>query len=276
MRSPHALQPLQVPDRQAQVPGSRTPVSRPSGARPAGTGAALTSVSAAPTSSPAQVSVLVHAVPPVSAHGIAAAAQQHGMHGERVRDLAELEQRLAHTPGTRVVLTTPAAARATAHLLQRRTGTQHGQHGGQQHGQQHGQHGGGEVVLVVLLEDPSPAQHVAALRAGARGVAHAGAPLADLIAVLSAAARGFTVLPAAVARALCLPLVSTRAVEVPAEERGWLRQLARGVSVAELAVRSCYSEREMYRLLNRAYQRLGAANRTEALLLAQRAGLLSA
>ena len=260
--------PISTPTIAGAPPAVRIPASR----RPA-------SVSAAPTSSPAQVSVLVHAVPPVSAHGIAAAAQQHGMHGERVRDLAELEQRLAHTPGTRVVLTTPAAARATAHLLQRRTGTQHGQygqHGGQQHGQQHGQHGGGEVVLVVLLEDPSPAQHVAALRAGARGVAHAGAPLADLIAVLSAAARGFTVLPAAVARALCLPLVSTRAVEVPAEERGWLRQLARGVSVAELAVRSCYSEREMYRLLNRAYQRLGAANRTEALLLAQRAGLLSA
>ncbi|NAZ84792.1 response regulator transcription factor, partial [Kineococcus indalonis] len=204
----------------------------------------------------ADVSVLVCGVPPVSAHGIVAAVQQHGMRGERSRDLAELQERLALAPGTRVVLTALGAARATAHLLQRCTG--------------------GEVAMVVLLDDPAPSQHVAALRAGARGVAHAAAPLADLLAVLSAAARGFTVLPAAVAQALCLPLVTTRAVDVPAEERGWLRQLARGVSVAELAVRSSYSEREMYRLLNRAYQRLGAANRTEALLVAQRAGLLSA
>uniref|UniRef100_UPI003D7F1165 hypothetical protein n=1 Tax=Kineococcus sp. SYSU DK005 TaxID=3383126 RepID=UPI003D7F1165 len=165
----HALQPPQDLDPGVRVPGSRTPTSRLSGVRPAGTGAALVSVTAAPTGTPTRTTVLVHAVPPVSAHGIAAAAQQHGMHGERVRDLAELEQRLALGTGTRVVLTTPAAARATAHLLQRRTGTQQG---GQQHGQQ-----GGEVVLVVLLEDPSPAQHVAALRAGARGVAHAGAPL---------------------------------------------------------------------------------------------------
>ena len=200
-------------------------------------------------------SLLVCGVSPVSAHGITAAVHQHGMHGERLRDLGELQAYLVGASGTHVVLTPLGLASATSHMLQRCAVP--------------------DAVLTVLLDDPSPEHHVAALRAGARGVAHSGAPLAELIAVLSAAARGFTVLPAPVARALCLPMVSTRGPDVPIEERSWLRQLAQGVSVAELALRSSYSEREMYRLLNRAYQRLGAANRTEALLAAQRAGLLS-
>ncbi|WP_432573662.1 hypothetical protein [Kineococcus sp. SYSU DK005] len=117
--------------------------------------------------------------------------------------------------------------------------------------------------------------HLAALRAGAHGVVHAGAPVGELIAVIDAAARGFTVLPAPVARALCAPLAIPAAPQVSPQERAWLRQLATGACTAQLAARSSYCEREMYRLLRRTYQRLGAANRTEALLIAQRAGLLS-
>ncbi|WP_432564334.1 hypothetical protein [Kineococcus sp. SYSU DK003] len=201
------------------------------------------------------VTVLLCDVRPVAAHGISAAVQQHGMRGERLRDLADLPTRLAEETGTFVVLTSLETMRS-ASPFPRRIGE-------------------ARVVPAVLLEDPSPAQHMAALRAGARAVTHSGAPLAELIAVLSAAARGGTVLSAPVARALVMPLAGVRTPDVPAEERNWLRQLARGVSVAELALRSSYSEREMYRLLNRAYQRLGAANRTEALLVAQRAGLLA-
>ncbi len=259
----------------ARIPASRCPSTARASAGAPRDVAAVPAQASGPQRSPAPPGargtfrVLVCGVPPVTAHGIVTAAgQQHGLHAERLRDLGELQEHLttagparAAACGTRVVpttvvLTTLAAARATAHLLQRCAGPR--------------------AVLVVLLDDPGPAHHVEALRAGARGVAHAGAPLDDLLAVVTAAAHGFTVLPAPVARALCQPLVSGRVHDVPAEERGWLRQLARGVSVAELAVRSCYSEREMYRLLNRAYQRLGAANRTEALLAAQRAGLLSA
>uniref|UniRef100_UPI003D7EE3D9 hypothetical protein n=1 Tax=Kineococcus gypseus TaxID=1637102 RepID=UPI003D7EE3D9 len=223
-----------------------------------------------PAPGTARTSVVACGVPPVFAHGLTAAVAQHGMDGACVRDLAEVRAHLdalqdeAEESGAArrrdgragVVVVTPlAAARETALLLAGRSGP--------------------AVALTVLLDDSEPASYVAGLRAGARGVVPAGAPLSTLVAVLSAAARGFTVLPPAVARGLCVPLARTTPCEVPSEERGWLRQLARGVSVAELAVRTSYSEREMYRLLNRAYQRLGVSNRTEALLAAQRAGLLA-
>jgi DNA-binding CsgD family transcriptional regulator len=53
-----------------------------------------------------------------------------------------------------------------------------------------------------------------------------------------------------------------------------LRHLADSGTVASLARTVGYSEREMYRLLGGVYARLGASNRTEALLLAERWGLL--
>lgn len=54
----------------------------------------------------------------------------------------------------------------------------------------------------------------------------------------------------------------------------WLRSLADSATVGRLARLSGYSEREMYRLLNRVYSRIGAQTRTEALLIAQRRGCL--
>ncbi len=50
--------------------------------------------------------------------------------------------------------------------------------------------------------------------------------------------------------------------------------LAHGATIASISRRFNHSEREMYRLLSRTYQRLGARNRTDALLLAQRFDLL--
>jgi DNA-binding CsgD family transcriptional regulator len=44
--------------------------------------------------------------------------------------------------------------------------------------------------------------------------------------------------------------------------------------VGELAESVGYSERAMYRQLRRLYERLGATNRTEALLQALRRGLI--
>jgi DNA-binding NarL/FixJ family response regulator len=58
-------------------------------------------------------------------------------------------------------------------------------------------------------------------------------------------------------------------------ERAWLRRLAAGGTVAGLARDCAYSEREMYRRLSDLYTRLGGRTRTEALLLAERHGLLS-
>jgi DNA-binding NarL/FixJ family response regulator len=55
----------------------------------------------------------------------------------------------------------------------------------------------------------------------------------------------------------------------------WLRALAGGQSVDELAWTSGYSSRTMYRRLSVVYRRLGARQRTAALLKAADMGLLS-
>jgi DNA-binding CsgD family transcriptional regulator len=57
-------------------------------------------------------------------------------------------------------------------------------------------------------------------------------------------------------------------------ERDWLRYLADLGTVAGLARSLGCSEREMYRKLGGVYARLGASNRSEALELARRRGLL--
>jgi DNA-binding CsgD family transcriptional regulator len=55
----------------------------------------------------------------------------------------------------------------------------------------------------------------------------------------------------------------------------WLRALARGDTVAELASAAAFSEREMYRQLGALYERLGAANRAQAIVRAAQLGLIS-
>jgi DNA-binding NarL/FixJ family response regulator len=64
------------------------------------------------------------------------------------------------------------------------------------------------------------------------------------------------------------------AVKLSAQETQWIRGLASGVTVAELADRVGYSERELYRLLKRLYTRLGVERRSEALVRAGTLGLV--
>jgi DNA-binding NarL/FixJ family response regulator len=52
----------------------------------------------------------------------------------------------------------------------------------------------------------------------------------------------------------------------------WLRQLASGRTVAELAGRAGYSERAMFRLLTAFYRDLGVRSRVEAIMLARDRG----
>ena len=60
------------------------------------------------------------------------------------------------------------------------------------------------------------------------------------------------------------------------EERDWLIALSHGTTVVRLADDFGYSERAMFRRLADLYVRLGATNRDEAVIAAQRAGLLAA
>ena len=62
--------------------------------------------------------------------------------------------------------------------------------------------------------------------------------------------------------------------ELSERDRDWLRRLARGDTVAELAQSADYSTREMFRLLANLYGRMGVRRRTEALITAAHWGVL--
>ena len=127
-------------------------------------------------------------------------------------------------------------------------------------------------AMVVLLDEAKPEACAQALQAGATGILTASDLPADVVTVVRCAGRGQTVLARDLVRALCRPAPLPPAL-TPAEKT-WLRRLAAGGTVAGLARGCGYSEREMYRRLSTVYQHLGARTRTEALLLAERFGLL--
>jgi DNA-binding NarL/FixJ family response regulator len=129
------------------------------------------------------------------------------------------------------------------------------------------------LETVHVLEEGSLQAWTDALRAGATGAFAIDAELDQIVRVVRSAASGQTLLPLQVARALGRRR-SGPPPQLQRTERQYLRRLADGGTVAGLARTSGWSEREMYRLLSAVYVRLGATNRTEALLLAERWGLL--
>jgi two-component system, NarL family, response regulator DesR len=133
-----------------------------------------------------------------------------------------------------------------------------------------------DVGVVVVVPDRAPDRYPEVLRAGATAAVPVDAPIEEVVDVVTAALRGRSLLPAAVARELAVVAGRGRAAtpHLSAREVGWLRLLAESVTVAGLARSAGYSEREMYRLLSELYRRMGVTNRIEALLTAERWGLL--
>ncbi len=133
----------------------------------------------------------------------------------------------------------------------------------------------GDLIVVAVLSEPTPDAYAEALRLSA----HAAVAWDDLpeyiIEVLHAAVQGKALLPLEIAHALAVrgPATYERKPVTPAEIE-WLRALAGGTTIHTLAARVGYSERAFYRLLRGLYARMGASNRTEAILQANRWGLL--
>lgn len=126
--------------------------------------------------------------------------------------------------------------------------------------------------LIAVLTSVQDASFRNAIVMGAHTAVAWNATLDDIVGAVQAALRGRALLPTGVVRSLALNTNS----EPPLSnaEKDWLSQLARGVRVTQLAQRTGYSEREMHRLLQRLYGRLGATSRSEALVTATRLGLL--
>jgi DNA-binding NarL/FixJ family response regulator len=131
-----------------------------------------------------------------------------------------------------------------------------------------------ELILIMIADDTHVGLVIDALRGGATAVVNPVATFDELTQVLSAALDRKTLMPSHVIRAISRRAQPTLECRVSEREVDWIRALASGHTVTSIAAQAGYSEREMYRLLHRAYLRLGAHNRSEALVRATAYGLI--
>lgn len=99
--------------------------------------------------------------------------------------------------------------------------------------------------------------------AGATGVISLEAAPVTMMCALSAVLAGLHVRPSQCYGAP--PPAGVVGGLLTGDEQRWLRGLAHGATVAELADDACYSERSMYRRLRHIYHRLGATDRASAI-----------
>jgi DNA-binding NarL/FixJ family response regulator len=132
------------------------------------------------------------------------------------------------------------------------------------------------VSVVTLLPRPTADSYRDALARGALSAAPRAAASTDIVEVVRAAVRHQSLLPASVSRALASggELTPAGLSQLGEEERCWLRELANGVSVEDLARRLGFSRRTMYRRLSHVYRALGTNRRERALLAALRDGVI--
>jgi DNA-binding NarL/FixJ family response regulator len=133
-----------------------------------------------------------------------------------------------------------------------------------------------DVLVVAVLEDTSPDIAARAIAVGAVGVVRRDAGPALVHDLVRSLLTGLSPVPVTVLRTLATASVadSGRVQDPSADEVEWLRRLATGSTVAELARQTGYSERMMFRLLRALYGKLHVANRTEAIMHAHDRGLL--
>lgn len=124
--------------------------------------------------------------------------------------------------------------------------------------------------VVLMTAVPRPGLLSRAIEDGVLGVVCKSAPLAELVAVLQAAAAGQRRIDPAINAAIGTlnqsPL-SCREVEV-------LRLVMTGVSIAELAKRVCLAEGTVRNLVSSSIRKLNARNRFDAARIALEKGLL--
>jgi DNA-binding NarL/FixJ family response regulator len=136
--------------------------------------------------------------------------------------------------------------------------------------------GRSDLAIVALLAHPGLTSHLRAINAGAiTAIPRCAAPSLVLRA-FEAAVEGRCLLPADAVRAITagVPHGGVRSISPSEQEINWLRQLAHGSSVADLAECAGYSERMMFRYLRALYVKLQAPNRTVALIRASAEGWL--
>jgi DNA-binding NarL/FixJ family response regulator len=138
-------------------------------------------------------------------------------------------------------------------------------------------------AVVALTTFDSDTHVLRALEAGASGFLVKSTPPEDLIDLVKVAAQGHTVLSPSAARHLVSRSASTddarqavraRVAALSDRERDVLGCLGEGLTNGEIAARLFLSETTVKSYVSRLLDKLDLANRTQAGLLAHRAGLL--
>ncbi len=122
--------------------------------------------------------------------------------------------------------------------------------------------------VVAMTDGSSGVLGARAIRLGARSVLPRHADAAVLRRTVEASVDGQSVMPAAVAT-LLTGGAGADVLRISATGATWLKQLASGTTVAQLAARSGYSERAMFRLLRSLYREMGVDSRVEAIMRAR-------
>jgi DNA-binding NarL/FixJ family response regulator len=132
------------------------------------------------------------------------------------------------------------------------------------------------VPLIAISPEGGVGAIADSIRRGAITAIGEDEPEERIVTAVEAALEGMAVLSADVAAAMAAHVPPTTNPEAWVDEREaeWLRQLAAGVTVPAIAAASGYSEREMFRVLQRLYRRLDVKGRTEAIVWASKQGLL--
>jgi DNA-binding NarL/FixJ family response regulator len=131
-----------------------------------------------------------------------------------------------------------------------------------------------EAVVVAMLEDPGVPSYVRALTAGAVIALPRDASPSAIREAYEAIITGRSLIPTPVLHALVRRPAELEAGRPSPREREWMRDLAGGMTVSQLAAKAGYSERMMFRLLRDLYSRFGASTKVEALMLARENGWL--
>lgn len=126
------------------------------------------------------------------------------------------------------------------------------------------------LQVLALVAPEATELSVSDLAHGAAAVASTTSEPEQLLSSLNATAHGIACLPLSVAQSIA----ETRTQPLGDQERRWLQQLAHGDTIAQIARAAGYAERSFDRRLRGVYLTLGKTTRTEALLEAQRQGLL--
>jgi DNA-binding NarL/FixJ family response regulator len=141
--------------------------------------------------------------------------------------------------------------------------------------------GAGERTRVIVFTVfDTDERIIAAVEAGAAGYLLKGAPREDVFAAVRAVAAGRSLL-APVAASAVLRRVRGEAVgtsgapPLTARERTVLEQMARGLGNKQIAAALGISERTVKFHVSSVFSKLGAANRTDAVMRAAQAGLIA-